>query len=96
MLKDLIGCPAILARLRKMDILTVGQNLALSAIQGPNENYFVLAPSAVRPSHSLRNGFIVSDAKLERHTLFRETEFLGSVLLSVVHLVRSERRRHFR
>lgn len=53
MLKDLIGRPSILSRLRVMDILPVGKNLTLSAVEGPGKDDFMFTAPTVRSRETL-------------------------------------------
>mmetsp|Transcript_65460 Transcript_65460/g.98731 ORF Transcript_65460/g.98731 Transcript_65460/m.98731 type:complete len:96 (-) Transcript_65460:170-457(-) len=64
-LEDLIRRPAVLARFREVDVLSIGEDLTLSRIQRPNEDDLMLASSAVGTDEALIDGLLVRNAKLE-------------------------------
>lgn len=69
MLEDLIRRPSILPRLGVMDILTIGQNLTLSTVEGPCKDDFVFAATAVGPLETLRETFSAGHPKFESDLL---------------------------
>lgn len=93
-LEDLIGRPSVLSGFGKVDVLSVRQNLALSAVQGPNEDDFVLGSTAVGSRFPVGDGRGIGDTKLEGDLLFGEPKGLGSVFDTVVDLVGAEDVRH--
>jgi len=75
-LKDLIGSPSVGSRFGKVDVLSVAHDLALSAVEGPNEDDFVLASAAIRSGISVRDGGGICDTKLEDDLLFGKAKGL--------------------
>ncbi len=93
-LKDLIGRPSVLSGFGIMNVLSIAHYLALSAVEGPSENNFVLAPAAVGSLLPTGNGRGVADSKLESDLLFGKAKSFGSVFDAVVNLVGAENVRH--
>lgn len=93
-LEDLIGRPSILSRLGIVNVLSVAHYLALSAVEGPNENDFVFAPAAVGSGLSAGNGGWIADSKLEGDLLFGKSKRFGSVFDAIVNLIGAEDFRH--
>lgn len=94
MLEDLVGGPSILSRFRIMNVLSVTHDLALSAIEGPNENDFVLTATAGGSGFSVCESRGIGDTKLEDNLLFRKAKGLRGVFDRIVNLVGAEYIRH--
>lgn len=93
-LKDLIGRPSVLSRFGIVNVLSVANDLALSAVETPGEDDFVLASAAVGSGFSVRHGGGIGDSKLEDDLLFGKAKGLGSVFDIVVNLVGAKDFRH--
>lgn len=93
-LKDLIGRPSVLSRFAVMNVLSVAQNLALSAIEGPRKDDFVFAATAIGSILSGGYGGGIGDTKLEGDLLFGKAKGLGGVFDTVVDRVGAEDVRH--
>lgn len=93
-LEDLIGSPSVLPRFGVVDVLSVAQDLALSAVQRPNENDFVLAPTAAGSRSSTRYCGGIGNTKLKDNPLLGKSKGLRSVFDAIVNLVRAENVRH--
>jgi len=93
-LKDLIGGPPVLPGFGIVNVLSIAHYRALSAVERPSEDDFVLAPTAVGSGLSARNGRGIPDSKLEGDLLFGKAKGFRRVFDTVVNLVGAENFRH--
>ena len=93
-LKDLIGRPSVLSRFGIMNVFSVCQDGAFSAVERPRKNDFVFAATAIGSGLSGGNGGGIGDTKLEDNLLFGKPKSLGGVFDTVVDCVGAEDVRH--
>jgi len=77
-----------------MNVLSVTHDLAFSAVEGPDENDFVLTTAAGGSGFSVRKSGGIGDTKLEGNLLFRKAKGPRGVFDHEVNRVGAEDVRH--